>query len=120
MRHRCCLLLLVALSFTATQAQIGKRKVHKLIHKELRTQIPQLVEGKGKMKGLNIDRLRIGRKRAKLRGEVTLRGKNVQLKEPLRFRGRVGYSGKKIGVQKLRVSVPGDRFLGFRRYRRLV
>ena len=114
------LLLLALLTCATANAQFGERKVRKILSRQLEEKLPEFLDGNGKVRGLEIDDLAIGRKRAKVRGNFVVKTKGVKMKKPVRFKGRIAYSRKKIGVRKLKVAIPGDRFLGFRRYRRIV
>jgi len=119
--------ILLALCFImcfAIQADaqlLGRRSVQKVIEKRIEKNVPSLINKRAKAEEFKMEKLAINGKNLKVKGEFKLRhkGKNV-FDESLLFKGKVSTFTKRPKVRHLKVHIPGDNFLWFKRYRKLV
>ncbi|MEL6923420.1 MAG: hypothetical protein AAFO94_05170 [Bacteroidota bacterium] len=113
--------LLFFFSLTANAQKLGRRSVQKVLERGIEKKVPKLINKKAKAEEFKLSSLNINGKNVKVKGKFKLKhkGQNV-FDDSLSFKGKVTAFSRKPKIRHLKVHIPGDRFLWFKRYRRIV
>ena len=117
-----CLFLVSFLGMEKMNAQIfGKQSATKIITRQIEKRLPDLINENSKVTNLNIDRIKIRWGRVKVKGKFSLNEKDNKIfSKPFRIKTNISTNLKNPSIRKLKIHIPGDKFLFFRRYRRVI
>jgi len=115
------LCFLLGFAFQANAQLLGRRSIQKVVEKRIEKKVPNLINKRAKAEEFKMEKLAINGKNVKVKGEFKLKhkGKNV-FDESLLFKGKVNTFTKRPKIRHLKVHIPGDNFLWFKRYRKIV
>lgn len=121
MKKLVLLLLGVMLFSFQSQAQLTLKQ-KKAIKEVVEKKVPKLINNnQEEIKLLEIDKIRLGMHQAKLKGSLDVQLFEQELfKDPISFKTKMTYKKGKTGLKYLKVHMPGDKFLFFKRYRRVL
>jgi hypothetical protein len=117
--------LILLLAFTTVESanaqSIARSLIRRVLIQQLERKLPDMINDNGQVEAVKIDKLNIGRKAVRVKGSFSLgASEQVQWDEAARFKSRFSLSRNIPAVERLKVAIPGDRFLFFRRYRRIL
>ena len=118
-------LLLVIMMMFMGHVAIGqsftKKHLLKVIKEQLETKLPELINEKHKLEDLDVEAIEFKGSKVKMNGNflVKVKGEKV-FPEPILFKAKANTKLKKFGVKYLKVHKPGDKFLFFKRYRKII
>ena len=112
---------ILCFAFKSEAQKKSKRSIQKVLVKNIEKKVPDLINKKAKAEAFKLKKLAINGKKVKVKGKFKLRAKGEDVfEDPLSFKAKVNVFSRKPKIRHLKVHIPGDNFLWFKRYRKIV
>jgi len=116
------LLLSICLLHTYSSAQIGEN-IKEILFEELRDELPSYLEKELSKEGIfELQKFNVGNKKTTIKGVINIdKITKGFFKDDIRIKSKILYKpNDEIEIKNLKLHLPGDKFLFFRRYRDLL